>query len=303
MEWIVETTELTKRLGRKTAVDRVDLRIGKGDIYGFLGPNGAGKTTTIRMLLGLMRPTSGDVRMFGKGLQQHKLSILKKVGSLVENPSYYGHLTAYENLEAVRRILDAPKRRIDEALKLVRLDGEAHRPVRGFSLGMKQRLGIATALLGEPELLILDEPTNGLDPAGILEIRELIRRMPKDYGMTVLVSSHLLSEIEQTATQVGIIAGGKLIYQDSIASLRRRAQSSIRIAVDDPGKALAALGDPNYGAERTESGVRFRLTSNEAVAAAVERLVAADVAVYRVEESKTSLEEMFLELTGTEASL
>ena len=303
MEWIVETTELTKRLGRKTAVDRVDLRIGQGDIYGFLGPNGAGKTTTIRMLLGLMRPTSGDVRIFGKGLQKNKLSILKKVGSLVENPSYYGHLTAYENLEAVRRILDAPKRRIDEVLKIVRLGGEAHRPVRGFSLGMKQRLGIATALLGEPELLILDEPTNGLDPAGILEIRELIRRMPKDYGMTVLVSSHLLSEIEQTATQVGIIASGKLIYQDSIESLRRRAQSGIRIAVDDPGKALAALADPNYGAERTESGVSFRLTSNEAVAAAVERLVAADVSVYRVEESKTSLEEMFLELTGTEASL
>jgi ABC-2 type transport system ATP-binding protein len=168
---------------------------------------------------------------------------------------------------------------------------------------MKQRLGIATALLGEPELLVLDEPTNGLDPAGILEIRELIRRMPREYGMTVLVSSHLLSEIEQTATQVGIIASGKLIYQDSIESLRRKSQSSISILVDDPAKALTALADPNFGAERTEGGVRFRLTSNEAVAAAVERLVAADVSVYRVEESKTSLEDIFLELTGTEGSL
>ncbi len=303
MDWIVETKGLTKRLGAKTAVNGVDLRIGKGEIYGFLGPNGAGKTTTIRMLLGLMRPTSGDIRLFGKELQKNKLAILKKVGSLVENPSYYGHLTAYENLEAVRRILEAPKRRIDEALKIVRLDGEAHRPVRGFSLGMKQRLGIATALLGEPELLVLDEPTNGLDPAGILEIRELIRRMPKEYGMTVLVSSHLLSEIDQMATQVGIIAGGKLIYQDSIESLRRRSQSSIAITVDDPAKALKALGEPDFGAVRTETGVSFRLTSNAAVAAAVERLVATDVSVYRVEESKTSLEDIFLELTGTEASL
>ncbi|TLS49731.1 ABC transporter ATP-binding protein [Paenibacillus antri] len=303
MEWIVETKGLTKRLGAKTAVDQVDLRIGKGEIYGFLGPNGAGKTTTIRMLLGLMRPTSGDIRVFGMGLKKDKLAILKRIGSLVENPSYYGHLTAYENLEAVRRILDAPKRRIDEALKTVRLDKEAHRPVKGFSLGMKQRLGIATALLGEPELLVLDEPTNGLDPAGILEIRELIRSMPKEYGMTVLVSSHLLSEIDQTATQVGIISGGRLIFQDSILALRRRSQSSIRMTVDDPARALEALSEPNFGAERTETGISFRLTSNEAVAAAVERLVAAEVSVYRVEESKTSLEDIFLELTGTGASL
>jgi len=303
MEWIVETTGLTKKLGAKTAVNGVDLRIGKGEIYGFLGPNGAGKTTTIRMLLGLMRPTSGDIRVFGKRLGQEKLAILKRVGSLVENPSYYGHLTAYENLEAVRRILGAPKRRIEEVLRTVRLDGEAHRPVRGFSLGMKQRLGIATALLGEPELLVLDEPTNGLDPAGILEIRELIRRLPQQFGMTVLVSSHLLSEIEQMATQVGIIAGGRLIYQDAIDALRRRSQSTIRIAADDPGRALAALLPAGFDPERTDRGVAFRYDSDEAVAAAVARLAAAGVSIYRVEESKTSLEDIFLELTGSEASL
>ncbi|MCI3924654.1 ABC transporter ATP-binding protein [Paenibacillus sp. TRM 82003] len=305
MTWMIETNELTKRIGKRTAVDRLNLRVAAGEIYGFLGPNGAGKTTTIRMLLGLARPTSGGVRVFGKPLEREKLTILRKVGSLVEHPSYYGHLTARENLETVRRILGAPKRRIEEALATVRLSEEANRPVRGFSLGMKQRLGIASALLGEPELLVLDEPTNGLDPAGILEIRELIRRLPKETGMTVLVSSHLLSEIEQTATQVGVIAEGKLIFQDSMEALRRRSESRIRIATDDAERAWKLLLGAGLSAERDGAdAVRFpKPTFDDAVAAAVQLLVEHEIGVFRVEESKRTLEEMFLELTGGVKSL
>jgi len=302
-EWIVETQILTKRIGNKKIVDGVDLQIGKGEIYGFLGPNGAGKTTTIRMLLGLAKPTGGSIRIFGKDLKREKLAVLRRIGSLVENPSYYGHLTARENLEAVRRILGVPKSRIDEVLGIVRLSNEANRPVKGFSLGMKQRLGIATALLGSPELLILDEPTNGLDPSGILEIRELIKTMPKEHGMTVLVSSHLLSEIDQMATQVGIISKGRLIFQDSIQTLRARAQSGIELAVSRPeeaGRLLLSVGCPS---ERTDRGIVFRHQSDDNVAAVVKLLVERGISVYRVEEKKASLEDVFLEMTGGEGSL
>ncbi|HZG84753.1 ATP-binding cassette domain-containing protein [Paenibacillus sp.] len=302
-EWIIETNALTKRIGKRTVVDGVGLRVPQGSIYGFLGPNGAGKTTTIRMLLGLARPTSGGVRLFGRDMQRERLAVLKRVGSLVEYPSYYGHLTAYENLEALRRLLGAPQSAIDEALRTVRLDREAHRPVKGFSLGMKQRLGIAAALLGSPELLVLDEPTNGLDPAGILEIRELIRRMPQERGITILISSHLLSEIEQTATEVGIIAGGRLIYQDAIEALRRRARIDIRLRVNDPAAAAELLQEDGIGAAPIERGVSFQPASDAAVAGAVRRLVEGGIDVYRVEEAKASLEELFLELTGGEASL
>ena len=302
-EWIIETNALTKRIGKRTVVDGVGLRVPQGSIYGFLGPNGAGKTTTIRMLLGLARPTSGGVRLFGRDMQRERLAVLKRVGSLVEYPSYYGHLTAYENLEALRRLLGAPRSAIDEALRTVRLDREAHRPVKGFSLGMKQRLGIAAALLGSPELLVLDEPTNGLDPAGILEIRELIRRMPQERGITILISSHLLSEIEQTATEVGIIAGGRLIYQDAIEALRRRARTDIRLRVNDPAAAAELLEEDGIGAAPIERGVSFQPASDAAVAGAVRRLVEGGIDVYRVEEAKASLEELFLELTGREASL
>ena len=302
-EWVIETNALTKRIGKRAVVDGVGLRIPQGAIYGFLGPNGAGKTTTIRMLLGLARPTLGEVRLFGRDMKRERLTVLRRVGSLVEYPSYYGHLTAYENLEALRRLLGAPKSAIDEALRTVRLDREAHRPVKGFSLGMKQRLGIAAALLGRPELLVLDEPTNGLDPAGILEIRELIRRMPQERGMTILISSHLLSEIEQTATQVGIIAGGRLIYQDSIEALRRRSRADLRLRVGDPAAAAALLREAGIHAAPIEHGVSFHPASDAAAAGVVRRLVEGGIDIYRVEEARASLEDLFLELTGGEASL
>ncbi|MGM0791255.1 MAG: ABC transporter ATP-binding protein [Bacillota bacterium] len=301
-ELILETNGLTKKFGKRSAVENVDLRLAKGEIYGFLGPNGAGKTTTIRMLLGLARPTGGSIHIFGRDLKKEKLQILRKVGSLVEYPSYYGHLTAIENLEALRRILEVPKSRIDEVLAIVRLSKEAKRPVKGFSLGMKQRLGIAAALLANPELLILDEPTNGLDPSGILEIRELIKSMPAQHGMTILVSSHLLSEIDQMATQVGIISKGSMIFQDSIHVLRQKANSQIAITVNETEKAWRALLSNGIQAEKEREHLLLDGTDTQ-VAAAVETLVRHDVSVYRVQEQRKTLEDIFLELTGEGGSL
>lgn len=302
-EFIIETNTLTKKFGKQSVVDGVDLKVQKGEIYGFLGPNGAGKTTTIRMLLGLARPTKGSIHIFGKDVKKEKLSILKKVGSLVEYPSYYGHLTAYENLEAVRILLDAPKSRIDEVLSIVRLTNDAKRPVKGFSLGMKQRLGIATALLGNPELLILDEPTNGLDPSGIIEIRELIKSMPKEHGITILLSSHLLSEIDQMATQVGIISRGQLIFQDSISKLRARSTSKIKLTVNDVESAWKTLLAHGYTTEIIHNHIFIENGSDEKTAEIVKSLVQNDYSIYRVEEVKKSLEESFLELTGQEGGL
>jgi len=186
-------------------------------IYGFLGLNGAGKTTMIRLLLGLIKADAGSIRMFG---QPFGHELLRRIGSLVEMPSLYSHLTGRENLEVTRRQIAAPRSRIDHALAVVRLDADADRLVREYSLGMKQRLGLALALLNAPQLLILDEPTNGLDPAGIHEIRELLRGMPREHGITVFLSSHLLSEVEQLAESIGIVHEGKLLFQGSLAQLR-----------------------------------------------------------------------------------
>ncbi|MBB3110612.1 ABC-2 type transport system ATP-binding protein [Paenibacillus phyllosphaerae] len=302
-KWIVETNQLTKKLGGKAVVSDVNLRIKEGDIYGFLGPNGAGKTTTIRMLLGLAKPTYGHVHIFGHELARKRIEILRKVGSLVEYPSFYGHLTAYDNLEAVRRLLDVPRSRIDQVLEVVRLTKEARRAVKGYSLGMKQRLGIATALLGQPQLLVLDEPTNGLDPAGILEIRELIKRMPQEHGVTILVSSHLLSEIDQMANRVGIITKGKMIFQDETQVLRQQARSRIQLAVSEPEEAWRMLLAHGYHVDWDRQQLTAELTDDKAVATMVAALVQHEFAVYRVQEESASLEQIFLNMTGGEGSL
>jgi ABC-2 type transport system ATP-binding protein len=317
-DWVIETSGLTKAIGRKALVQDLNLRVGRGEIYGFLGPNGAGKTTTIRMLLGLIRPTRGSVKLFGRELKSNRIEALRRVGALVEYPSYYGHLTGRENLEAVRRILGVPAVRIDEVLAIVRLTKDAGRPVKGYSLGMKQRLGIATALLGNPELLILDEPTNGLDPSGILEMRELIKSMPQQHGITIIVSSHLLSEIEQMATQVGIIAQGRLIAQESIESLRGRSKGRLALrvgAVPQAAEVLARIGvraesaaaleSPRAGASYDEGDNRILVDSvdDETAASYVRVLVESGIDVYRVEEVRQSLEDLFLKLTDGEESL
>jgi len=303
MEYIVQTENLSKSFGKEQAVSNINLKIRKGEIYGFLGPNGAGKTTTIRMLLGLMKPSSGTIKIFQKDLTKERINILAKVGSLVENPSYYPHLTAYENLEALRRILGVPKSRIDEVLEIVRLKDVANKKVKGFSLGMKQRLGIAASLLHNPELLILDEPTNGLDPSGIIEIRNLIKRLPSEYGMTVIISSHLLSEIDQMATQVGIVTKGKMIFQDSIEAMRRFAQPKVLIKVSNGEKGWRSLVANGIKAEHKDDLILFDECSDEKVAHIVQILVQEGISVYRVEEEKRSLEEIFLQMTTGEQAL
>lgn len=199
------------------------LGVMEGTIYGFCGPNGAGKSTTLKMLLGLVRPTEGEISLFGKKMTaKNRMEILRQSGSLIESPSYYGHLTGRENLEILQELLKVPEENVEKVLKIVRLDGQGKKKVSAYSLGMKQRLGLAAALLNFPKLLILDEPTNGLDPAGIQEMRELIRSLPEKYGMTVIISSHLLSEIDQIVDDIGIIANGKLKYQGSLGRLHEQ---------------------------------------------------------------------------------
>lgn len=302
-EMIIQTEGLTKKYRGRAAVDHLNLEIAKGDIYGFLGPNGAGKTTTIRMLLGLIQPTSGSIHIFGHELQRDKLAILRRIGSLVESPSYYGHLSAIDNLEAIRRILQVPKSRIDEVLEIVSLTSEARRPVKGFSLGMKQRLGIAASLLGNPELLILDEPTNGLDPSGIHEIRELIKSMPQKYGITVLVSSHLLGEMELMASKVGIIREGRLVFQDTIDNLRLRSAHDMELVVSEPDEALWIARDLGAAGKLQSGTLSFPGMADAQVAHLVKRLVENGHSVYRVEQKKKSLEDIFMQVIGEGAAL
>lgn len=222
MNEAVCTHELTKNYGSLCSVSNLEMRVREGSIYGFLGPNGAGKSTTLKMLLGLVHPSHGEIQVLGKELnRKNRIDILREVGSLIESPSYYGHLTARENLKIYTTAMALPEKNIDEVLKIVRLDRQGSKKASSFSLGMKQRLGLASALLSFPRLLILDEPTNGLDPAGIQEMRELIRSLPGQYGMTVIVSSHLLSEIDQMVDDIGIIANGELKYQGALKELHK----------------------------------------------------------------------------------
>lgn len=221
---IIETNHLTKQYKKFTAVDSISLHIKKGSIYGFLGPNGAGKSTTMKILLGLTAPTKGDFNINGKTFHANREEILKGVGSLIEAPSFYGNLTGKENLEIIQSILGLEKSSVDDVLELVDLTEFKDRICKKYSLGMKQRLGLASALIGKPPILILDEPTNGLDPAGIHEIRNLIKSLPTIYDCTILISSHMLSEIELLATDIGILNHGRLLFEGSFQNLKNHAE-------------------------------------------------------------------------------
>ena len=232
MDYIITTKQLTKKYISFVDVNDVSLHIRKGSIYGFLGPNGAGKSTTMKMLLGLTAPTKGSFAIDGKQFPNDRLSILKEVGSFIESPSFYANLTGEENLDIIRRILGLPKSSVEDALELVGLSEFGGRLAKKYSLGMKQRLGLAGALLGRPPILILDEPTNGLDPSGIHEIRNLIKSLPDLYDCTVLISSHMLSEIELMADDIGILNHGHLLFEGSLDELRQNALQS-GFAADD----------------------------------------------------------------------
>jgi len=226
MDYIITTEQLTKKYKNFTSVNNVSLHIRKGSIYGFLGPNGAGKTTTMKMLLGLTAPTKGSFTIDGKQFPGDRIAILKEIGSFIEAPSFYANLTGRENLDIIRRILGLPKAKVEDALELVGLTEFGDRLAKKYSLGMKQRLGLAGALLGRPPILILDEPTNGLDPSGIHEIRNLVKSLPDLYDCTVLISSHMLSEIELIADDIGILNHGQLLFEGSMNDLRQYALQS-----------------------------------------------------------------------------
>jgi lantibiotic transport system ATP-binding protein len=298
---VIEATGLARRFGTVQALDGVNLHVPQGSIYGFLGPNGAGKTTTIRILLGLLRPHAGEVRLLGYPIPKQRLAALRRVGTLVESPSLYPHLTGYENLELVRRMIDATPTQVQRALSIVGLDSprDAHRPVRGYSQGMRQRLGIAIALLPVPDLLILDEPTNGLDPAGIHEMRELIRQMPEKDGVTVFLSSHLLSEIEQVATQIGIIDQGRVIFEGAPDELRASYQDEATLVTDRAGEAQQMLHAGGWSSTYNGNGhVTVRVNGQSDVAVLNRRLVESGIPVYGLHMAQPSLEDIFLALTG-----
>lgn len=241
---IIETSGLTKSYREFTAVDGVSLHIPKGSVYGFLGPNGAGKSTTMKMLLGLTKPTDGSFVIDGKRYPGDRMEILREIGSFIEAPAFYGNLTGEENLEIIRKILGLPKAAVSQALELVGLTQYKDRLARKYSLGMKQRLGLAGALIGRPPILILDEPTNGLDPVGIHEIRTLIRSLPQKYDCTVLVSSHLLSEVELMADHIGILNHGRLLFEGTPERLKEEA--SVRgYPTDNLEDTFLALIDDN----------------------------------------------------------
>lgn len=303
MNTIVSTHNLSKRYGNNFSVNDVNLTVYEGDVYGFLGPNGAGKSTTLKMLLGLVKPTKGSVTILGKDFNENRRLILNQTGSLIESPSYYGHLTGIENMRVMQQLRKVPDVNISKALQIVRLENQKDKKVSQYSLGMKQRLGIAMALISFPKLLILDEPTNGLDPAGIGEIRELIKSLPQKYGITVIISSHLLSEIEQIATSVGIIDNGKLLFQGSIDQLQEKNQTNILIKTSNNEGAKNLINKNGFSTEIVNEYINLKKISDKHIARLNRILVNSDIDVIRIEEHRKNLESIFLELTGRERSL
>lgn len=301
---IIETHDLCKQYGNTLRVAHLDLDVPEGSVYGFLGPNGAGKSTTLKMILGLVRPTTGSIRVLGKGVnRKNRLSVLRQVGSLIESPSYYGHLTGEENLRIVQTLRGVPEKNIREVLQIVRLDGQRGKRVAHYSLGMKQRLGLAAALLGYPKLLILDEPTNGLDPAGIQEMRELICDLPGRFGMTVVVSSHLLSEIDQMADHIAIIREGELVFQDTLEALHGRSRHHLALRTTNNALARKLLTDKSVPCQEEGDYLILPILSDEIAAQLTRFLAESRLGVVRLEERQKSLEDIFLELTGKAASL
>jgi ABC-type multidrug transport system ATPase subunit len=305
MNAVVETRGLCKQYGPALRVNHLDLTVPEGAVYGFLGPNGAGKSTTLKLLLGLARPTAGEIAVFGRPMgPRTRMETLSQVGSLIESPSYYGHLTGAENLHIVQTLRGAPERDIGEVLRIVRLDGQKGKRTAHYSLGMKQRLGLAAALLGFPRLLILDEPTNGLDPAGIQEMRELIRSLPGRFGMTVVVSSHLLSEIDQIADVVGIIREGELVFQDRLSVLHARSRHELLLRTTDNQAAAALLASQGLPCRQEGNYLTLSMLKDPQAARLSRLLCQNGLDLIRMEERQTSLEDIFLELTGgKEASL
>lgn len=295
---IIQTTELDFYFNTFKALDKVNLNVPEGSIYGFLGPNGAGKTTTIRILLDLFHSQPGQVRLFGKELRSNKVELLGRMGALIENPSIYKHLTGRQNLEVIRRMIGAPKSRVDEVLKIVRLLDNADKKAKNYSLGMCQRLGLASALLNDPDLLILDEPTNGLDPSGIIEMRELIIRLNKEHGKTIFLSSHILPEIEKMATDLAIIDNGKIMYEGKLEGINSGNSKLLKIELNDVKKATEIIKSLNYTiAEQNNKSLTLPITDKSDIAKINSALVSANIDIYQLKSTDETLEAVFLNLT------
>jgi ABC-2 type transport system ATP-binding protein len=298
-ELAVETRSLTKRFNGRVAVDDVDLRVPRGVAFGYLGPNGAGKTTLIRMLLGLTPATSGSMRVLGRAVPERRAEALAEVGAIVEDPRFHGHLTGRENLAIVAAARGGgAHKRIDASLERVGLTARANERVKTYSLGMRQRLGIARCLLADPQLLILDEPMNGLDPAGIQEFRRFVRSFV-DEGRTIVLSSHLLDEVEKTCDAVAIVDQGRIVAQGSLAELRGGAAPTLLVETPDAEAARSLLAAHPAVASVTTDGAALRLTLADAAAVPDlnRRLVDAGLDVLRLEPARASLEDRFLEIT------
>jgi ABC-type multidrug transport system ATPase subunit len=293
-EILVRTDRLTKRYGARVAVDAVDLTVRRGEVYGFLGPNGAGKTTTLRMLLGLVRPTSGTVRVLGR--PAGRPSVTERVGALVEGPGFYPYLSGRDNLRALARYRGLPRAEVERVLDVVALADRGDDRFRGYSLGMKQRLGVAAAMLGDPELVVLDEPTNGLDPAGMADMRALVVSLARG-GQTVLLSSHLLAEVQEICDRVGVINDGRLLREATVAELR--GGTVLRVRATPLGRAAEVAGRVVAAEVRRVDDGALELSAPPDAAPAVARaLVESGVDVHELRALERDLEDVFFELTG-----
>ena len=296
----LHTENLTKRFGARIAVDRLTIRVARGDIYGFLGPNGAGKSTTLRMLLGLVRPTSGTIKFPVRASSWEYLKARSRIGAIIETPAFYENFSGRRNLQLLASLSGGvQEKRVEEVLDIVDLRDRAHDPVKVYSLGMRQRLGIAQALLPTPQLIILDEPTNGLDPQGIHETRNLIRRLRDEFKLTVLLSSHLLTEIEQLCNRVGIIHEGHLLYEGGPEALVAPT-SLYKVRVDNLSGAFDLLSRES-GVTVSRNGASFLRVEADAehIASVNTLLVGNGIKVYELSPAQESLEEAFLRLTKT----
>lgn len=298
----IATQALTRRFKRRLAVDAVSMTVPDQAVYGFLGRNGAGKTTTLKMLLGLIRPTSGTARICGVDVGTGRLAAARKVGALLEAHGFYGNLSGAENLDLTRALIGLPRTEVDRVLEVVEMTEHGRRRVSDYSLGMRQRLGLARAMLGAPPVLILDEPTNGLDPDGIADMRRFLGELPARTGATVLLSSHLLGEIEQTATHVGIIHQGRMVLQGELARLKADLAPEIAVETDDPERAAALASARGFAVTRTPDQIIAGLKPGEdprtASAALNRALLAADIAVFAIGPRARTLEGIYREVSA-----
>lgn len=293
----IEINNLSHRFGSVKTINNINLNVPQGSIFGFLGKNGAGKTTVLKLALGLLKKQKGEIVILGGCLKNNRLEILKKVGSLIEAPSFYGHLTASKNLSLLQRIHQCPKERVEEVLDLVGLSNSGNKKVNQFSLGMKQRLGIGMALIHDPQILILDEPTNGLDPKGIIEIRKLLKKLNAELGVTVLLSSHLLSEIEKLVTHVAIINNGELLFEGTMKSLKSKAKPTVDLETKNIQKAMEILRDKNFNFTLEGSIIKITNLMRDTIPELVKELTLKDIAVYGIREQPMNLESLFIGLT------